>query len=158
MSYVDLGAWLFLGWLASCILAYVLSFKTGRDTRMIPFLFGITIAVFYAGMHGRAPHFRHWWYVWNMIPPTARSRTPLMVISTGGLILDTVYYWFAAIGDRLPGSCYFCVAASIETLQIACMVYFSGPVEPVIRKLLTRAWTFISTRKWPWTHQQFQRV
>lgn len=165
MSYTDLGAWLFMFWWGTCWLAYGLSFKTGRDTRMIPMLFGITIAVFYVFMHGRAGHWHHWWYAWNAIPnavllavawfaPQARARGPLIIISLAGLAVDAVYFGFAYSGNRLPGSCYFCAAATVETLQVACMVYFSGPVEPIAH----RAWTFIRTRKWPWTHQQFQRV
>lgn len=162
MSYTDIGTWLFFLWWGGCWLAYGLSYRYGanRDTRMLPMLFGITIATFYVAMHGRAGHWRHWWYAWNAIPnltllvvawfaPGARARWPLIWLSVAGLCLDSAYFGFAYSGNRLPGICYFCVAATIETLQVASMIYFSGPVEP----LVLRGWTFIRTRKWPWTHQ-----
>lgn len=161
MSYTDIGTWLFLGCWSGCWLAYGLARRShaNRDTRLIPLLFGITLLVFYVAMHGRAGHWHHWWYAWNMIPngtlllvawyaPEARARIPLMVISLAGLALDAVYFGFAYSGHRLPGACYFCAAATIETLQVLCMIYFSGPVELVFK----RAWIYV-TRKFPWTHQ-----
>jgi|SRR5579872_1501226 len=169
MSYFDLGTWLFILWWGGCWAAYGLSFHTNRDTRMIPMLFGITILGFYVWMHGRVGHWHHWWYAWNMIPnaslalvawfaPQARARWPLIWISVAGLIVDAVYFGFAYSGHKLPGICYFCAAATIETLQVACMVYFSGPVDPVVKDYGKRVLTFIRTRNWPWTHHKFQRV
>lgn len=161
MSYPDIGTYLFFFWAGGCWLSYGLSFKTNRDTRLIPLLFGIVITVFYFSMHGKAGHWHHWWYAWNAIPnglllvvawlaPGARARWPLMVFSAIGLCVDAVYFGFAYSGHRLPGICYFCAAATIETLQVACMIYFSGPVESMAR----RAWQYLRTRKLPWTHQQ----
>lgn len=167
MTYADIGTWLFLGWWGGCWLAYAMSrlSHANRDTRMLPFVFAITIGTFYVCMHGRAGHWHHWWYAWNTIPnvvllvasifaPTARARWPLIIICTAGLLVDITYFGFSYSGHRLPGACYFCAAATVETLQVMSMIYFSGPIEPVAK----RALTFISTRKWPWTHQQFQRV
>lgn len=161
MSYADIGTYLFLLWWGGCWLAYWLSRKSNRDTRLIPMLFGITIATFYVTMHGKAGHWHHWWYALNTIPnvlllvvawfaPGAKARWPLMVFSVVGLCVDSVYFGFAYSGHRLPGICYFCAAATIETLQVACMIYFSGPVEPPVK----RVWQYLRTRKLPWTHQQ----
>lgn len=169
MSYSDIGTWLFLLWWGGCWMAYFLSFNTGRDTRMVPMLFGITIATFYVLFHGKAAHWHFWWYAWNSVPnlllftvaayaPQAKARLPLLVISAAGFSVDATYFVAAASGNRLPGACYFCLAATVETLQVACMIYFSGPVEPAIRKGLSRAWVFISKRNWPWTHHRLQRV
>lgn len=164
MSYADIGTYLFFLWSGGCWLAYGLSFKTNRDTRLIPLLFGITITVFYFSMHGRAGHWQHWWYAWNMIPngllllvawfaPEARARWPLIGLSLAGLCVDLVYFGFAYSGHRLPGICYFCSAATIETLQVATMIYLSGPVEPIINGAVKRGWLYLRTRKFPWTHQ-----
>lgn len=170
MNYADIGTWLFLGWWAGCWLAYALSYRTNRDTRMVPMLFGITIATFYVCFHGRAGHWHFWWYAWNSVPnlllftvaayaPGARARVPLLIISAAGVIVDATYFWFAAQHEPLPGACYFCLAATVETLQVAAMIYFSGPVEPLVRKGLSRAWSFIRTRILPWTHhRQLHRV
>lgn len=160
MSYTDLGTYLFILWSAGCWAAYGLSFRTNRDTRMLPFIFGVVIAVFYVAMHGKAGHWHHWWYAWNAAPnavlmvaawfaPQARTRWPLIVLSALGLCVDAVYFGFAASGHKLPGICYFCMAAMVETLQVGSMVYFSGPVEPVVK----RGWVYLRTRRFPWTHQ-----
>lgn len=161
MNYADIGTVLFFLWWGGCWLAYWLARRTGsnRDTRLIPMLFGITIATFYVAMHGRSGHWHHWWYLWNMVPnatlllvayfaPEARDRRSLMVLSVAGLCVDLTYFWFAFSGHRLPGVWYFCTAATIETLQVLCMVYFSGPFEPMSTRMLHYV-----TRKFPWTHQ-----
>ena len=167
MSYTDLGMWLFLGWWGGCWLAYALSrlSRANRDTRLLPFVFGLTIATFYVCMHGRAGHWHYWWYALNAIPnmvllmtawyaPEARARWPLVIFSSAGILLDITYFDAAATKNYLPGHGYFAGAATVETLQVLCMIYFSGPIEPVMK----RVWTFISTRKWPWTHQQLQKA
>lgn len=165
MSYADIGTYLFFLWWGGCWLAYWLSLRShaNRDTRMIPLLFGITIATFYIAMHGRAGHWHHWWYAWNSIPNftllligwyavESRARWPVIVFSVMGVCVDATYFGFAASGNRLPGQCYFCAAATVETLQVLSMIYFSGPVEPLMSGWFARAWTFIRTRKYPWTH------
>lgn len=159
MSYVSLGSILFLLWFGGCVLARWLSRRQNRDTRMLPTLYAIILVVFYAFFHGKAQHWHYWWYAWNAVPNLAlmviawcafeaRGRWPIAIVSAFGALVDGVYFGFAASGNRLPGACFFCTEATVETLQVACMIYFSGPVEPVTK----RAVSYLRTRKWPWTH------
>lgn len=162
MSYPDFGILLFFFAWAMCWLAYwlALHFGSNRDSRLIPMLYGIILATFFVAFHGRAQHWHYWWYAWNCIPnaalvivawyaPEARARWPLIVVSLGGLLVDMLYFGFAAGRHKLPGTCFFCLETTCETLQVLTMVYFSGPVEPVAK----RWWQYLRTRKLPWTHQ-----
>lgn len=176
MNVADFGRYIFPVYMAGCFTAFAFSLRSHPDNRVLSFAFGAWIAFVYGVTHyvivrpedgiSAAQRMRFWWYLFQMtislLPAfcawmlrDAGARRVVLWASVASAALCFLFFITAGlylsfgIGNRLPGQLFFVGQSLLESLQVGALIWFSGPVVPVLRRVFTavKQW-----RHWPWTH------